>query len=472
MLFVVGLVSQAVLAMLFAIVWRALRQRWAGLLALGFVANSGYYATLASGMGTASLTAPPPVTVSLFALTGLVLITAAIVDYVGAQPGQARRLNTLSVSVAVVAAVIGFAELMTRAVGFAVMAVYVVAWVLLFVRARRREPHSGHGFVIAALLLYPAIVVMAVSGSIRPDLLSGAGVLPFSVLGTTLLTTGLLRAQRQATAALREREQAQAALLAANDSLEHKVALRTEELRENIEGLESFNRSVSHDLRGPLGGIVGVARLARQHLARGDTQQAERLLDLIEHQAINSVTLVEALLALARASDATLHLRQVDSARLVAQVLQSLQGGQTALPVVITTAMPQVLADPELLRQVFANLIGNALKYSAQAAAPRVEVGAEQIAGQTVFHVRDNGIGFDPQDAARLFKPFLRLHGGAHEGYGVGLSIVKRIVDRHGGRVWAEGRPGEGASFHFVLGTTLAESAAPQAPAQAASVPR
>ncbi len=458
--------------MLFAIVWRALRQRWAGLLALGFVANSGYYATLASGMGTASLTAPPPVTVSLFALTGLVLITAAIVDYVGAQPGQARRLNTLSVSVAVVAAVIGFAELMTRAVGFAVMAVYVVAWVLLFVRARRREPHSGHGFVIAALLLYPAIVVMAVSGSIRPDLLSGAGVLPFSVLGTTLLTTGLLRAQRQATAALREREQAQAALLAANDSLEHKVALRTEELRENIEGLESFNRSVSHDLRGPLGGIVGVARLARQHLARGDTQQAERLLDLIEHQAINSVTLVEALLALARASDATLHLRQVDSARLVAQVLQSLQGGQTALPVVITTAMPQVLADPELLRQVFANLIGNALKYSAQAAAPRVEVGAEQIAGQTVFHVRDNGIGFDPQDAARLFKPFLRLHGGAHEGYGVGLSIVKRIVDRHGGRVWAEGRPGEGASFHFVLGTTLAESAAPQAPAQAASVPR
>jgi len=471
-LFVVGLVSQAVLALLFAIVWRALRQRWAGLLALGFVANAGLYAALVSGMGTASLTAPPPATVSLFALTGLVLITAAIVDYVGAQSGQARRLNTLSVSVAGVAALIGFAELMTRAVGFAVMAAYVVAWVLLFGRARRREPHSGHGFVIAALLLYPATVVMAVSGSIRPDLLSGAGVLPFSVLGATLLTTGLLRAQRQATAALREREQAQAALLAANDSLEHKVALRTEELRENIEGLESFNRSVSHDLRGPLGGIVGVARLARQQLAGGEAQQAERLLDLIEHQAINSVTLVEALLALARASDATLNLRPVDSGRLVAQVLQSLHGGQAAPPVVITTAMPQVRADPELLRQVFANLIGNAIKYSAQAAAPRVEVGAEQTAGQAVFHVRDNGIGFDPQDAARLFKPFQRLHGGEHEGYGVGLSIVKRIIDRHGGRVWAEGRPGEGACFHFVLGTTLPGSATPQAPVQAASVPR
>src|SRR5204862_3580874 len=121
-----------------------------------------------------------------------------------------------------------------------------------------------------------------------------------------------------------EREQAQAQLRAAHDLLEHEVALRTAELRETIDGLESFNRSVSHDLRGPLGGIVGVARLARQRLESGDSLQTQRLLTTIEGQAVNSVKLVEALLALARASDATLNVRDVDSAALVSDVIQAL----------------------------------------------------------------------------------------------------------------------------------------------------
>lgn len=472
MLFVVGLLAQAVLALLFTIAWHALRRRWAGLLALGFAANGGYYATLAAGMGTASLTAPPPVTVSLFALAGLVLITAAIVDYVGVHGAEARRMNMVAVAVAVVGAAIGLSELMTRAVGFTVMALYVVAWVLLFARAMRREPHCGHGFVIVAVMVYPATVMFVISGWIRPELLSGAGVLPFSVLGATLLTNGLLRAQQQAVVALRERKQAQAALRTLNDSLEQNVAQRTRELRETIEGLESFNRNVSHDLRGPLGGIVGVARLARQQLVAGEKERSERMLDLIEHQAINTVKLVDALLALARASDATLDVREVDSGALVADVIQTLQQGQPPLPVKLAVPMPKVCADPDLLRQVFSNLIGNAIKFARQAPSPQVVIGAEQSDGQTVFHVRDNGMGFDAGDLARLFKPFQRLHAGAHEGYGVGLSIVKRIIDRHGGRVWAEGRQGAGASFYFVLGTARPAAAAPHASTQAASVPR
>jgi signal transduction histidine kinase len=451
-LFIVGLASQAVLALLFAIAWRALRRRWAGLLALGFTANAALYAALAGGMGTVALSAPPPVLISVIALSGIVLITAAIVDYVGVDAGEARRLNALSVGVAVVAAGFGLSGLMTRAFGFAVMALFVISWALLFARALRREPRSGHGFVVVALLAYPVTVALVLAGWIRPDLLSGAGVLPFSVLGATLLTTGLLRAQRQAASALAQREQAQTALRAINESLEQQVALRTAELRETIDGLESFNRSVSHDLRGPLGGIVGVARMARTHVAAGEPSQAERLLDLIERQAEKSVKLVEALLSLARASDVTLALRDVDSGRLVAEVVHSLQQGGPPLPIVVAAAMPRVLADPELLRQVFTNLIGNALKFSARNRPPRIEVGVQQAAGQPVFFVRDNGMGFDADGAARLFKPFQRLHDGSYEGFGVGLSIVKRIVDRHGGRVWAEGRKDHGASFYFTLG--------------------
>ena len=342
-LFVVGLVSQAVLALLFAIAWRALRRGWAGWLALGFTANAALYAALAAGMGTTDLSAPPPVLVSIFALVAIVLITAAILDYVGADAREARRLNALSVGVALLATAIGLAEGMTRAIGFAVMALYVTGWALLFVRALRREPRSGHGFVIVALLTYPASVALVVSGWIRAELLSVVGVLPFSVLGATLLTTGLLRAQRRAALALAEREQAQALLRASNDSLEQQVALRTAELRETIDGLESFNRSVSHDLRGPLGGIVGITRLARDQLAAGEHAQAQRLLDLIEGQAISSVKLVEALLALSRASDATLNLHAVDFGQLVAEVIGALP--QNAAP--YCTVAPRA-ADGEL----------------------------------------------------------------------------------------------------------------------------
>ena len=178
-LFVVGLVSQAVLALLFAITWRALRRAWAGLLALGFMANAALYAALAAGMGTTELSAPPPTLVSIFALSGLLLITAAIIDYVNASAREARRLNLWSVGVAVVAAAIGLAGAMTRATGFVVMALYVIGWALLFVRAQRREPRSGHGFVIVALLAYPASVALVVSGWIRAELLSVVGVLPF-----------------------------------------------------------------------------------------------------------------------------------------------------------------------------------------------------------------------------------------------------------------------------------------------------
>jgi signal transduction histidine kinase len=448
----VGLLSQAVLALLFAIVWRALRRRWALLLALGFAANAAMYVAMLSSTMPIGLSAQPDRVVALLSVAAIVFITAGVIYYVGIGGCRARRLHALSVGVATVAVLLGLSDLVTRGAGLAVLALYVTAWAVLFAEAARREPRSGHGLVILALLAYPATLAFALADWVRSDLLGGIGVLPFSVLGATLLTTGLLRAQRQEAQALAEREQAQAQLRAAHDTLEHEVARRTADLHQIIDGLESFNRSVSHDLRGPLGGIVGVARLGRAALAADDADRVRRMLDLVESQAAQSVSLVEALLALARAGDGALNVRAADSGRLVADVVAALPPDAAGAQVIrVASDMPTVQADPELLRQVFANLIGNALKFAGASRTPQVDVDAVRQAGELVFRVRDNGIGFDPAAAPRLFKPFQRLHDGSIEGFGVGLSIVKRIVDRHGGRVWAEGRPGEGASFYFTL---------------------
>jgi signal transduction histidine kinase len=455
-LVLVGLATQTVLALLFALVWRSLRGGWPAWLALGFAANAATYGAMAAGLFSESLFVEPARLVALLSVAGVVLITLGVVDYVGVERRLARRLNTIAVVAALLAIALGLLGVINRALGHGVLAAYVVGWAWLFVRAMSREPHSGHGFVVLALLVYPVSVLAIITGRLPPQLLGASAVLPFSVLGATLLTTGLLRAQRRAALALAEREQAQALLRAAHDSLEHQVMLRTAELRENIDGLESFNRSVSHDLRGPLGGIVGITRLARDHLAAGDHKQAQHLLDLIEDQAISSVKLVEALLALSRASDATLHRREVDCGQLVAEVIKALPT-EAAACCTLAAPMPRVHCDPELMRQVFTNLIGNALKFSGHSQRPQVEVTTLVRDGETVFLVRDNGVGFDPAAAQRLFKPFQRLHDRSYEGVGVGLSIVKRIIDRHGGRVWAEGRPEQGASFYFTLGPDAAD---------------
>ena len=146
-------------------------------------------------------------------------------------------------------------------------------------------------------------------------------------------------------------------------------------------------------------------------------------------------------------------MQHVDVASLVAEVLASLRAEDAwreGLPVRVLP-LPAVHADPGLLRQLYVNLIGNALKFSHGAQPPTVEVGCHEQDGMRVFYVKDNGIGFDSDTATTLFQPFQRLHVQCFEGHGIGLSIVRRIVERHGGWVWAQSRPGEGAIFSFTL---------------------
>jgi signal transduction histidine kinase len=224
-------------------------------------------------------------------------------------------------------------------------------------------------------------------------------------------------------------------------------------LLERLDSLGSFNRQVAHDLRGPLVSVVCAAERARQALASGDVRMAEQMLHLLALQAGGLNELVSELLALAQAGEAPLHQSAVDLTELaLGAVEQARFMAHADAGVAVTVApLPTVQCTGPLLRQVFLNLVCNALKFSRHAEHPLIEIGWDSNSPDHALYVQDNGVGFDRHHAERLFEPFSRLHGSEYAGHGIGLSIVKRVVERHGGRVWAEPRTPRGAAFYFTL---------------------
>lgn len=224
-------------------------------------------------------------------------------------------------------------------------------------------------------------------------------------------------------------------------------------LRAAVEELEAFNYSVSHDLRAPLRHIEGFTEILEQEYGAQMPLEARRYVEKVHVGSERMSRMIEALLHLSRVSRAALQRRRTDLSHLVKTSwadLSSVPG--TGPATLVVQDLPEADVDPALLRQVFDNLLGNALKFTRSVAEPRIEVGVERRDAEPVFYVRDNGVGFDPQRADRLFTVFRRLHAESEfEGTGVGLSIVKRIVEKHGGRVWAESAPGDGATFFFTL---------------------
>jgi len=319
--------------------------------------------------------------------------------------------------------------------------------------AERRELGAGHRYIGLAFLLVPGTAIVLVALGSPAAHLRYWGFIPLLVIGLTMLTVSLLRRRRMLMDEVARRAAAERLLAQSNASLEAQVQARTRELRDVIAGLEGFNRQVSHDLRGPLGGIGGLAHLADEALLRGDTAAARRLLTPLAQQAAESTRLVDALLMLARSGDAALHKVPLDLARLTQDVIRGLQQAAVAerAPAVEIGALPVVEADEALLRAVMNNLIGNALKFSASRKDGRVRISAERVDGMITVAVADNGVGFDARAASSLFQPFTRLHGARFAGTGVGLTIVRRIIERHGGKVWAVGEPGAGATFTFTL---------------------
>lgn len=231
-------------------------------------------------------------------------------------------------------------------------------------------------------------------------------------------------------------------------------------LQARIDSLASFNRHVAHDLRGPLVSVAGAARLAQQALARGEHAMAERLMQALVGCAEDLSHLVVDLLALAEASDAPLPSQHVDLHQLAQRAIEQLSLAHQLPDQQFQLApLPGVRGAAGLLQQVFVNLLGNAVKFTRGAAAPLIELGCARLPQGPALFVRDNGVGFDAQQADSLFEPFTRLHGQQFPGHGIGLSLVKRVVERHGGRVWAAPRwPDCGAVFYFTLaGLSLAD---------------
>lgn len=256
--------------------------------------------------------------------------------------------------------------------------------------------------------------------------------------------------------ALRAQEAEIAALTA---TLEKRVARRTEdlarvnrELQTANEQLESFARNVAHDLRGPLRAVDAYTRLVldEQEESLGLSAQ-ERLLTVLR-QVRRMQALIDDLLRLAFIGRQPVQKQAVNLRELIFFVTTELQPEWSGTIEVQREGLECTYADPSLLEHALRNLVSNAFKYSRGVPTPKVIFGSEVRPAERVYFVKDNGIGFDQKYSQKLFQPFQRLHApDQFEGTGVGLTIVKNVIEKHGGRVWAESQAGEGATFYFTL---------------------
>ncbi|MBI5441009.1 MAG: GAF domain-containing protein, partial [Deltaproteobacteria bacterium] len=241
-----------------------------------------------------------------------------------------------------------------------------------------------------------------------------------------------------------------------NVELESRVEERTAELAEAVKELESFSYSVSHDLRVPLRAIDGFSSLLETECAGSLDEEGRSLLQAIRRNAHRMGRLIDDLLRFSRSSRAELRKATIDMDVLTGQILDDILPATERDRTEIRVAkLPAAWGDGGLVRVVLQNLLLNALKYSAPRERRLIEVGSRVGDDAPEYFVRDNGVGFDPRYAGRLFGVFQRLHSEAEfEGNGIGLALVKRIVTRHGGRVWAESAVDRGATFWFTLGGT------------------
>ncbi len=240
-------------------------------------------------------------------------------------------------------------------------------------------------------------------------------------------------------------------------SLEQRVHERTLQLQKVNQELEAFSYSVSHDLRAPLRAINGFAAILQDSASESINDESRRHLAYIRKEAGRMGELIDGLLALSRVGRHTLHVQPISASQLSNMVQEAIQTIDTSEPQRQVEwriePLPPCAGDPTLLRQAFINLIGNAFKYTRERSPAIIEIGFEQGA----YFVRDNGAGFDMRYANRLFGVFQRLHSSEkYEGTGIGLATVQRIIERHGGKIWAQAKVNQGACFFFTLPPNLA----------------
>lgn len=236
-----------------------------------------------------------------------------------------------------------------------------------------------------------------------------------------------------------------------NAELAEDLRTRTEELEAANDELEAFAYSVSHDLRAPLRAIASFSEIIREDHGEELAEEAVELLDRIDRNAQRMSDLISDLLTFSRLSKKPFDRELVDVGLLVSDVVDEISKDRGERYVQIQD-LPETAGDPTLLRQIFANLLSNSFKFTRHREEPQIEVGWCGDENEHCFYVKDNGAGFDMQYASKLFNVFQRLHSETEfEGTGVGLSLVRRLVQRHGGRIWAEAEVDKGACFYFTL---------------------
>lgn len=235
-------------------------------------------------------------------------------------------------------------------------------------------------------------------------------------------------------------------------ALNVELASRNAMLHASNRELDGFSYSISHDLRSPLRAMDGYATLLEARFGSVLDAEAKRLLGVIHDNTRRMATLIDDLLAFSRLGRKGLEPEALDMTAMATQSVADILQVSTARPQVVVASLPACRGDRTLVRQVWMNLIGNAVKYSSQNPAARVEIHGQVKEGEYIYSVRDNGVGFDMQYYHKLFGVFQRLHGiEEFPGTGVGLAIVMRIVTKHGGRIWAEAILGQGAAFFFSI---------------------
>lgn len=273
-----------------------------------------------------------------------------------------------------------------------------------------------------------------------------------NVIGSSNITMDISDRKRAGREADSLRSELEARVRQRTEQLE----ARTEELQESMRELDAFAYTVSHDLRAPLRAMDGFSRILLDEYMGELDPDAARYLGFIRTNAQGMQELVDGLLAFSRLGRRALKRLHLSPGVLARQALSDLGTltDRADLKVEIDEDLPSCWADHTLLKQVFVNLIGNSIKFSKGTPEARIRVGSHSEAGETVYFVKDNGVGFEPEYADKVFGVFQRLHRAEDfEGTGIGLANVLRIVTKHEGRVWCESKPGEGATFFFTIGS-------------------
>ena len=264
--------------------------------------------------------------------------------------------------------------------------------------------------------------------------------------------TGTIYAALISVIEITEVKQAQREIQKLNEELEERVKQRTEQLEAAKKDLESFSYSVSHDLRSPLRVIDGFAEVLNEDYSQFLDDEGRKTINVIRSNAEHMGRLIDNLLDLSRMGRQALHIAEIDMIELVNDVIAEMNLSETFKGDMSIAQLPPANCDRELMKQVWINLISNAIKYSGKVEKPIIEIGFKQEEGNTVYFIKDNGAGFDMQFAHKLFGVFQRMHRVTEfEGTGVGLALVNQIITRHGGKIWADAKPDEGASFYFTL---------------------